>query len=149
MESRENISLKEEMEDVCAFVNLEKLRFGDRIRFQTDIREENFGLPPLSVLALVENAFVHGLKKGDRKGTITVRSCRTPSACVVQVEDDGTGFDAEAYENLPGSDGPQAGGLLKVRYRMEAMVNGRMDIQSYAGAGTVVTLQVPVLERRA
>ena len=149
LESRENIPLKEEISDVRAFVNLEKLRFGSRIKFRTDIREENFSLPPLSVLALVENAFVHGLQKGDREGTVTVRSCRVPSACIVQVEDDGIGFDAEAYGNLHGDDGPKAGGLLKVRYRMETMTNGRMDIQSFAGVGTVVTLQIPVSERKA
>lgn len=149
LESRKNVSFKEEVNDVCSFINLEKLRFGDRMEFRADIREESFMLPPLSILPLVENALVHGLQKGDRRGTITLRSFRIPSSYVVQVEDDGTGFDAGAYEGLPGDDGADAGSLLNVRYRMETMVNGRMDIQSFGGIGTVVTLQIPVSDRKA
>lgn len=149
LESRKNVSFKEEVNDVRSFINLEKLRFGDRMEFRADIREESFMLPPLSILPLVENALVHGLQKGDRRGTITLRSFRIPSSYVVQVEDDGTGFDARAYEGLPGDDGADAGSLLNVRYRMETMVNGRMDIQSFGGIGTVVTLQIPVSDRKA
>ncbi len=149
LESRKNVSFKEEVNDVRSFINLEKLRFGDRMEFRADIREESFMLPPLSILPLVENALVHGLQKGDRRGTITLRSFRIPSSYVVQVEDDGTGFDARAYEGLPGDDGADAGSLLNVRYRMETMVNGRMDIQSFDGIGTVVTLQIPVSDRKA
>lgn len=40
LESRENVSFREEVSDVRSFINLEKLRFGDRIRFRTDIKEE-------------------------------------------------------------------------------------------------------------
>lgn len=149
LESRKNVSFKEEVNDVRSFINLEKLRFGERMEFRADIREESFMLPPLSILPLVENALVHGLQKGDRRGTITLRSFRIPSSYVVQVEDDGTGFDARAYEGLPGDDGADAGSLLNVRYRMETMVNGRMDIQSFDGIGTVVTLQIPVSDRKA
>ena len=72
-----------------------------------------------------------------------------PSEYIVQVEDDGTGFDAQAYDDLPGSNGPEAGGLLNARYRMETMVNGQMDIQSFAGVGTVVTLHIPISDRKA
>ena len=149
LESRENVSFREEVSDVRSFINLEKLRFGDRIRFRTDIKEEGFALPPLSVMVLVDNALIHGLEKGERRGTITLRSYRMPSEYIVQVEDYGTGFDAKAYESLPGDDGPKAGGLLNARYRMETMVNGSMDIQSFDGIGTVVTLHIPVLDRKA
>lgn len=148
-ESRENVLFKEEVSDVLSFINLEKLRFGDRIGFCTDIREEGFMLPPLSVIRLVENALIHGLERGERRGTIMVRSYRTPSEYIVQVEDDGTGFDAEAYERLSGDGGPKAGGLLNARYRMKTMVNGSLDIQSFIGIGTVVTLHIPVLNREA
>lgn len=148
-ESQENVLFKEEVRDVLSFVNLEKLRFGDRIRFCTDIKEENFMLPPLSVLRLVDNALIHGLQRGERRGTIVLRSYRTPSEYIVQVEDDGTGFDAEAYESLPGDGGPGAGGLLNARYRMETMVSGNLEVQSYIGIGTVVTLHIPVLNGKA
>lgn len=149
LESDGNVPFGEEVSDVCSFINLERLRFGDRIRFCMDIREEGFMLPPLSVMLLVDNALIHGMRRGERRGTITVRSYRMPSEYIVQVEDDGTGFDAQAYDDLPGSNGPEAGGLLNARYRVETMVNGQMDIQSFAGVGTVVTLHIPISDRKA
>lgn len=149
LESDGNVPFGEEVSDVRSFINLERLRFGDRIRFCMDIREEGFMLPPLSVMLLVDNALIHGMRRGERRGTITVRSYRMPSEYIVQVEDDGTGFDAQAYDDLPGSNGPEAGGLLNARYRMETMVNGQMDIQSFAGVGTVVTLHIPISDRKA
>lgn len=149
LESRENVPFKEEVSDVLSFMNLEKLRFGDRIRFRTDIREEGFMLPPLSVVQLVDNALIHGLQRGEKRGTITLRSYRTSLEYIVQVEDDGTGFDAETYESLSDDDGPEAGGLLDARYRMKTMVNGNLDIQSFIGIGTVVTLHIPVWDGKA
>lgn len=71
-----------------------------------------------------------------------------PQEYIVQVEDDGTGFEAAAYDAAPGGDGWKAGGLSDVRYRMEKMVNGGMDILSYTGVGTVVTLHIPVVAER-
>lgn len=144
-ESQETVLFRKEADDVLSYINLEKLRFGDKIAFRMDQREKDFMIPPLSVLPLVDNALRHGLQKGERSGTITVRSYRMPHEYIVQVEDDGTGFDAAAYDARPGDGGAKAGGLLNVRYRMKEMVNGGMDILSYSGVGTVVTLHIPVM----
>ena len=71
-----------------------------------------------------------------------------PQEYIVQVEDDGTGFETAAYDAERGKDGWKAGGLSDVRYRVEKMVNGGMDILSYTGVGTVVTLHIPVVAER-
>ncbi|MCI8774429.1 MAG: histidine kinase [Lachnospiraceae bacterium] len=147
-EKQDNILFREEMDCVFSYVNLEKLRFGDRIVFNTELWEKDFRIPPLSVLPLVDNAIRHGLQRGRKKGTITVRSCRMSQEYIVQVEDDGTGFEMPECGTAPGEDGKKAGGLSDVRYRMEKMVNGGMDILSYTGVGTVVTLHIPVLAER-
>lgn len=143
-EKQDNVLFQEEMDNVFSYINLEKLRFGDKIALNTELREKDFKIPPLSVLPLVNNALRHGLQRGGGKGTITIRSCRMPQEYIVQVEDDGTGFDTAAY----GADGWKAGGLSDVRFRMEKMVNGGMDILSYTGVGTVVTLHIPVMAER-
>ena len=111
-----------------------------------DIKEDNFSLPPLSVQPLVENAIRHGLLHGRKKGTVTVRSYQTISEYVVQVEDDGTGFEADGYDHLPGDSGPQACGLQQVRYRVENMTDGSVEIRSFIGIGTVITLHIPKKE---
>lgn len=147
-EKQDNIPFQEELDNVSSYLNLEKLRFGDKIAFNMDLQEKDFKIPPMSVLPLVDNAFRHGLLRGGKKGTITIRSCRMPQEYIVQVEDDGTGFETAAYDAAPGKDGWKAGGLSDVRYRMKKMVNGGMDILSYTGVGTVVTLHIPVVAER-
>ena len=95
--SRENIPFREEVAHILSYTNLEKLRFGDNIVIHMDIKEKEFVLPPLLIQPLVENAIIHGLKRGKRKGTIWIRSFRTRSEYIVQVEDNGLGFDVEEY----------------------------------------------------
>lgn len=147
-EKQNNILFQEEMDNVFSYMNLEKLRFGDKVTLNTELWEKDFRIPPLSVLPLVDNALRHGLQRGGRKGTITIRSCRMPQEYIVQVEDDGTGFEMAAYDAASGENGRKAGGLSDVRYRMKKMVNGGMDILSYTGVGTVVTLHIPVVAER-
>ncbi len=147
LEGRENILFREEAASAVSFLNLEKLRFGDAFTVYKDFGTEDFMLPPMSVLPLVDNAVRHGLLKGERKGAITIRSRELPAEYIVQVEDDGVGFDAAWFERMPGCDGPEAGGLRRVRYRVEHMAKGRLDVQSCPETGTVVTIQLPKTER--
>lgn len=139
----ENILFSEEAAYILSYANLEKIRFGDGIAICMDIKEEDFEVPPLSVQPLVENAIRHGLLHGRRKGTVTVRSYQTISEYIVQVEDDGTGFRADGYDRVPGDTGLQAGGLQQVRYRVENMADGSVEIKSFIGIGTVITLHIP------
>lgn len=137
----ENISFGEEADHVISYANLEKIRFGDNIMLNTNIEETDFMLPPLSLQPLVENAIIHGLKKGKRKGNVIIRSRKTHSEYIVQVEDDGIGFDMEAYNRQEYS--TESGGLQRVRYRVEQMTGGCMEVKSAIGAGTVITLHIP------
>ena len=140
---RENILFEDEAAHVITYLNLEKMRFGDNIAFCKDIQTENFMLPPLSLVPLVDNAVRHGLQKGKRKGVVTLRTYQTAAEYIVQVEDDGVGFETAKYNALPADDSAQAGGLQRVRYLVENMVGGSMEIKSFIGTGTIVTLYIP------
>ncbi len=136
------IPFKEEAAHIISYTNLEKIRFGSHITVRMEITEDDFLLPPLSVQPLVENAIRYGLQRGRRKGVVTVRSYQTASEYIVQVEDDGTGFNIAGC-CLRGDNGPEAGGLQRVRYRVEHMAGGYVDIRSIEGTGTVITLHFP------
>lgn len=142
-----DILFKEETAHIISYINLEKIRFGDNIAFHMDIKAQDFMLPPLLLQPLVENAVRHGLKNGRLKGVITIRSYQTPAEYIVQVEDDGIGFEAESYSRLPAQDGLESGGLQRVRYLIEKMAGGSMDIQSFIGIGTIVTLHIPKVKQ--
>ena len=137
------ISMEEEINNILSYINLLKVRFGDNISVCLDIEETDFILPPLTLQPLVENAIVHGLKNGRRKGTVWIRSRQAPSEYIVQVEDDGTGFDIRAYNRQQHDKDPEGGGLQRVRYQVKKQMSGRVEVRSIVGYGTVVTLHIP------
>ena len=140
---RENVLFEDEAEHVTTYLNLEKMRFGDNIVFRRDIQTEEFMLPQLSLVPLVDNAIRHGLQKGKRKGVVTLRTYQTAAEYIVQVEDDGIGFEAAKLGELPADDSAQAGGLQRVRYLVESMVDGSMEVKSFIEIGTIITLHIP------
>ncbi len=125
------------------YIALEQVRFGDRIRFVTDIETEDFLLPPLILQPLVENAIKHGLTPRPEGGTITLRTRRDADGVRITVEDDGVGFDPDA-----GGDGHSVG-LKNVRFRLEHLMNGWLDIRSEQGRGTAATVFLPMKEAEA
>jgi sensor histidine kinase YesM len=119
------------------YVALEQVRFGDGIRFELDLEVEEFKLPPLLVQPLVENAIRHGILPRHEGGTVTLRTRLEGDHVRIDVQDDGVGFDPEA----PGR--KESVGMQNVRFRLENIARGRMEIQSAPGQGTTVSLFIP------
>ncbi len=126
-----------ELEQLEDYVELEKLRFGDRIIFATDIETSSFKIPPLTVQPLVENAIKHGLVKKEEGGVIFLHTERKENNIVITVADDGVGFAPGMLEKT------DSVGIKNVRYRLENMTGGTLDIESEPGNGTTVTIKIP------
>lgn len=141
----ENITFREEMDYVISYTNLQRIRFGDNIGIHVDIRENDFMIPPMALQPLLENAIIHGLKKGKLKGTVSIRSCQNTEGYIVQVEDDGAGFDVKKYNRIPENGSRKESGLQRVSNRLEQMLGGTLEVKSTIGKGTVVTLHIPRL----
>ena len=94
---RKTISLEEETEFLKLYLELEKLRFGDRVEINFDIDpnlKENiteYFLPPLLVQPIIENAFKHGLMHKKEKGTLSVFFEIVNEWVKCTVEDNGVG----------------------------------------------------------
>lgn len=89
----EGIDFASEVEHIKSYVNIEKLRFGERISAEYDIQCDDFFVPPLSIQGLIENAIQHGILPKIRGGKIWLRSYETNDYDVVEVEDNGVGFN--------------------------------------------------------
>ena len=129
----------EQLED---YIALEQLRFGDRIQFVTDLEVTGFKLPPLILQPIVENAIKHGLFPKTEGGTILLFTRMEGDNITITVTDDGVGFDTKA----PHREGSV--GLDNVRFRLEHMVNGTMNIESSPGKGTTVTMVIPCRQNK-
>ncbi len=94
MASDNLVPFKQELDNIKAYVNIEKMRFGDKLNIQYDCRETDFDIIPLGIQPLVENAIRHGIyERGTEGGTVTVRTFRAEDNILVQIDDTGVGFD--------------------------------------------------------
>ena len=102
MNEDECISFTHELKTVKHYLFLEKTRFGDKLNVELDIRNEDFRLPAFTIQLLVENAIRHGIReKPDGRGTVTIATYQTKEAHVIEVSDDGVGFDTACLDDSP------------------------------------------------
>lgn len=144
MSSGAPIPFERELANIKAYVNIEKMRFGPKLKVKYDIQTTDFSVLPLSVQPMVENAIRHGVyPSGEKGGTVTVRTQQTDSETVVSIEDDGVGFDANLFRTQPQVGQGDSAGLKNTIRRLETMMNATVDIRSAVGMGTVVTIRIP------
>ena len=96
----DGISFASEVSHIKSYVNIEKVRFGDKLEVEYDIQAENFTVPPLSIQPLVENAIKHGVCKKIYGGTVILKSYEEGDFNVVEVSDDGIGFNSETASKV-------------------------------------------------
>ncbi len=143
----ECIPFERELATVESYLYMEQRRFGDSIQVEMDIRDKSFLLPPFTMQILVENAIKHGIrqKKGGR-GTLILRCYREEEEHVIEVEDDGVGFVPEEVwmeqQDSWGKDGREHIGLMNVKKRLTNMCDGKLEVESEPGKGTLVRILI-------
>ena len=130
------IPFEDELKHIETYVSLEKVRFGDRINVIYDIKVKDFAVPTLSIQPIVENAIKHGILKKVDGGTVTFKTYETKDSYVVEVKDDGVGFDIAEIDFTRN----KHVGLNNIKSRLKAMSSGELTIRSQRGKFTVVTV---------
>ncbi|MBD2868695.1 hybrid sensor histidine kinase/response regulator [Paenibacillus arenilitoris] len=140
------VPLRKELELTEAYLEIERARFGDRLRVRYDIEEETACLlPPTTLQPLVENAVRHGVTKAEDGGTVTVTVRIEGSEAVIAVEDDGAGMRVPA-ETLLAKEGEGGVGLRNIHRRLLQLYGRGLRIESGEGAGTKVSFRIPLAD---
>lgn len=132
------IQFETELKHVKTYWSLEEKRFGDKIRAVYDIQENSFMLPSLTIQPIVENAVKHGMRKG-KQLTVTIRTYSDVNNYYVEINDDGRGFDVNAFEN----DGKSHIGIKNVQQRLKMMCGGELVVNSVPDQGTDAVIKIP------
>jgi Putative regulator of cell autolysis len=133
-----------ELDNIRAYVNIERMRFGEKLKIRYEIETDDFPIVPLSVQPLVENAIRHGIyQKGPAGGTVVLRTRDAGNAWQVEVEDNGVGFDVNAYRREAKSGKRDSTGLKNIIFRLDKVMHAHVDIVSTVGSGTKVTVTIP------
>ncbi len=138
-------TLREELEHVGAYLEIEKARFADRLTVETEVDPTllDLKLPAFTLQPLVENAFKHGLSRTLGPGTARIRVRRGPGEVLIEIED-----DAGAYLEPANADGL---GMRLVDKRIKNLVGPGwgLAVACVPGELTRVTVRVPLPEAPA
>ena len=136
------IAFEVELKHTKAYLELEQLRFMDKLIVRYEITCTDFELPTLTLQPIAENAVRHGAR-GKKKGagTVILASREYPDRWEITVTDDGPGFDPEAPTLR--NDGRAHIGIQNVRERLRSISGGDLRIESEIGKGTKATIILP------
>jgi LytS/YehU family sensor histidine kinase len=141
---RQEIPLAEEMAFLEHYLAIQKIRFGDHLRIETQISPEvkYASVPCLFVQPLVENAIRHGISRRASGGTVIVSARRNGNRLAIHVLDDGVGLPAGwTLENSGGT------GLSVTRQRVAGLYpagEASFAVNRRAGGGTEVEISLPL-----
>lgn len=138
------VDFSQELENVKAYLNIEKVRFGQMLRVEFDITETDFKILPLSIQTLVENAIRHGIyRRGTAGGTVKISTGCDDDSYWVTVEDDGIGFDVDETLRKAAGHEIDSTGLINLKYRLIMLQEAQLYIKSEPGVGTTATILIP------
>jgi len=151
---RQEVSLREELNFVERYMEIQQTRFGDRLHFERTIQPTTLEsmVPTLLLQPLLENAIRHGIEPAERPGLVRLSAFREQGSLVLVVEDDGVGLTKATQQPptpsariLPGSKARNGIGLPNLRARLEALYAGRygFDISSPTTGGVLVRIEIP------
>ena len=136
------IRAEREFAAVNDYLYIEKARFGKKLNVVTEINDEDFFIPAFAVQTLAENSVNHGIRENSEgKGTVGIRSFETRDEHIVEVWDDGKGFDPNSDPMK--NDGRSHIGLSNLKSRLSGMCGGTLDIESEPGKGTTARIHIP------
>lgn len=136
------VPIQQELELVRAYLEIEQVRYSQRLQIVFDIDEAVACLiPSLTIQPLVENAIQHGIAPQVFGGTVKVSIQQVRDEVCITVEDDGVGMSQERIRQI--LDGQSDGvGFRNVNKRLQTMYNCQLQIESASGEGTKVVMRI-------
>ncbi|SKC66191.1 sensor histidine kinase [Maledivibacter halophilus] len=153
--NQEKIKIKEELKYVNFYLDLQNIRFGDKIHIHIYIENDDLlslFIPKLSLQTIVENAVVHGLENKIGNGDLNIKIYSKEDSVYLMVTDNGIGFDTKELNKhlINNSDNNENGrkhiGLTNINQRIKLFygeVYG-ITVESKINKGTTATIKIPI-----
>ena len=144
---RQQVPLAEEMEFLQKYLDIQKVRFADRLQLTVDVPHELMAaqVPSLILQPMVENAVKHGIAKRAQGGAIKISAFRSDGRLTLSVYNDGP--------NLPRDwDATQSGiGIANTRTRLQSLYGDdfQLSMRNQAPGGVEVSVSVPFVSTTA
>lgn len=136
---RNRATLGEEIELVKNYLEIEKTRFRERLRYSIDAPPETISIevPPLILQPLVENSIKFAVAPKPSGGSIKISARRDENDLLLEVWDDGAGFSPEMI--------PAGHGLDNLQSRLKTLFGEKADLSiDLQNGGTTVSVIIPL-----
>jgi two-component system LytT family sensor kinase len=138
----QEVTLQEEMEFLNGYLEIERIRFRDRLTTSVDVDPSVLGVrvPNLILQPIVENAMRHAVAS-QHEGRIEITAFPRNGCVRIQVKDNGPGLTDDGLTNQFG----KGVGLANTKARLERLygTHHRLELANGPKGGLVVTLEVP------
>jgi two-component system, LytTR family, sensor kinase len=146
---RELVPVEEELAVVRAYLDIESLRLGSRLRVEETIESglSEALIPPFSLQPLVENAVQHGVQSSPKAGRLCLLiRCPTREWLDMSIRDDGQGVPSTEVEQVFFAVRSRGHALSLLRRRLQGLFGRsfQLVVESEVGRGTTVTMRIPL-----
>lgn len=151
--NKDMVPVREELELIHCFLEIQKYRFGDKLMYHVEADEQVLDslIPKMTFLPFVENASIHGIEPLKGEGMIDITIKAEEDRLVFKIKDNGVGMDKEVKEMLRSylkhdTDMGDRIGVQNVIYRLKLYYPDQFDfkLNSEPGEGTSVRLEIPL-----
>ena len=141
----QEVTLRREMEFLNCYLEIERIRFQDRLATRVDVEAGalDVPVPNLILQPIVENAIRHGVATRSGPGEIEIRAGLRDGSLFIRVRDNGPGLPPKRNAQGPLTKGV---GLANTRTRLEHLYGARhrFEIANDPAGGSAVTLEIPL-----
>ncbi|WP_199615855.1 sensor histidine kinase [Paenibacillus alkalitolerans] len=102
LKSKDIVTIGSELEQIKNYINIQKIRFVDKVEVIYDIEEDvlQYRILKFLIQPIVENSFYHGLERKEGKGRITISAAKAGHSILIRVADDGAGMSEQKAREL-------------------------------------------------
>lgn len=145
-------SIKEELENIGAYIQIQNLRYQGKISYYEDIEPKvlDVSIPRLLIQPVIENALIHGIEKIQADINIWTKAVKIGDEIIVTIEDDGSGMDAlrleEINKNLnEANQDSNSFGLSNIYWRLKLKFGDEagLCLEKREPKGTKVVITIP------
>ncbi|MBN1293667.1 MAG: histidine kinase [Candidatus Latescibacteria bacterium] len=139
--SHDMVRLSDEIRIIGEYLEIEKVRLGDRLTWHIEIDSKlsDMNIPGLLLQPLVENSIKHGIATKQSGGTVNIRCYRKDAYCCIEITDTGEGFLSQLTNN--------GFGLQAVRERLDLQYGQDYDFHLTGEDGVHIKICLPVTEQ--
>jgi len=97
-----SVKLKDEIQYIQNYINLQKLRYGDKLNVIMDISPDILAsnIPFNCLQPIVENCFIHGFQNMKDEMIISISGMHSENEIIIEIKDNGIGVDKDTLETI-------------------------------------------------